>query len=52
MLAKVGKFGFVYSKRKASMGLSRDALRAGYQPKKIPVAAEETKAIRMDIAES
>ena len=35
--------GFDHSYRSASMGLSAAALRAGYHPKKIPMAAEKPK---------
>jgi hypothetical protein len=37
-----------YSYRKASIGLSREACTAGYEPKKIPTAVETPKASMMD----
>ena len=37
----------IYSYRKASIGLSMAALRAGKNPKKMPMAAEKKTAMRM-----
>jgi hypothetical protein len=42
------KFYWPYSYLSASIGLSRAAFRAGYQPKKIPIAVENRNASRMD----